>query len=240
MKDVRMSLPSLIGIVTIVGAAAFAAGRSTSPAPAPVALASPPAARPMAMGEAPDPLPMGHPAVSGGVGEMPPGHPPVGGAMGDMPPGRSPAEPAAEASLVWEAPPRWQKAPNASSMRMATYRVPRAAGDADDAELSITQAGGSVEANAARWVGQFDAPSQAKAKRTTRKVGTFDVTVVEVEGTYSGGMGPDQGEKKGWALLGAIVSTADKPYFFKLTGPARSVQGARAEFDKMIASLKPR
>jgi hypothetical protein len=120
-------------------------------------------------------------------------------------------------------------------MRLATYRVPRAAGDTEDAELSVTQAGGSVGANADRWVGQFDAASQKTAKRSTRNVGTLTVTLVEVQGKFEGGMGKDGGA--GWALLGAIVETPGMPHFFKLTGPAKTVLAAHAEFDGMIGTL---
>jgi hypothetical protein len=154
-----------------------------------------------------------------------------------MPPGsEAPGQPA----LEWKAPARWQIAPNASTMRLATYRIPHVQGDSVDPELSIIRAGGSVEANADRWVGQFDAAGQKTAKRSVRKVGAFDVTIVEVEGTYSGGMGKDSGPASGWALLGAIVPTAEMPHFFKLTGPAKSVAAARADFDAFVGGITPR
>jgi hypothetical protein len=147
---------------------------------------------------------------------------------------------AARSSLVWTAPARWQSVPNASTMRLATYRVPRAPGDTEDAELSIMQAGGSVDANVQRWVGQFDAAGQKTAKTSKRKVGALEVTIVEVQGTYSGAMGKEPSSGVGWALLGAIVSTPDMPHFFKLTGPAKTVLAARSELDAMIGSLAQR
>jgi hypothetical protein len=142
----------------------------------------------------------------------------------------------AQTALQWKAPARWKLVPNASTMRLATYSVPRAQGDAADAELSITQAGGSVDANAERWIGQFDTAGQKTATRTTKKVGVLDVTIVQVQGKFSGGMGASAAE--GWALLRAIVATPGMPHFFKLIGPANSVLAARAEFDTMIGSLK--
>jgi hypothetical protein len=122
-------------------------------------------------------------------------------------------------------------------MRLATYRVPRAPGDGADAELSVTQAGGSAEANAQRWIGQFDDAGQKTAKRTTRKIGSLDVLVVEVQGSFSGGMSQETETQPGWALLGAIVSTPGMPHFFKLTGPVKTVALARREFDGMLATL---
>jgi len=162
---------------------------------------------------------------------------PKAGAMALPEPGAA-AEPA---KIEWKAPPRWQSVPNASNMRLATYRVPRAPGDSEDAELTITQAGGSVEANAVRWIGQFDADGQKTAKRSTRKVGALDVTLVEATGNYSAdmgmGMGAEPKSMSGRGLLGAIIATPGMPHFFKMTGPAKSVLAARAELDALIASV---
>lgn len=160
---------------------------------------------------------------------LPPGHVPVADTSG-----MGVAAPAASSSLAWKAPSRWKEAPNTSSMRLATYRIP---GPDGEAEVSVSQAGGSVEANATRWIGQFDADGQRAAKQTTKKVAGFDVTLVEVKGKYSGGMSGDGGANM--ALLGAIVATPDMPHFFKITGPEKTVLAARAELDQLLASLAP-
>jgi hypothetical protein len=211
-------------------------------------MAAPAEPSPMAATENDDPnegndlLPPGHPPTTGGAtAELPAGHPAVDSRdrAGTRP--TMPGAPVSDdAPVEWKAPARWQLVPSANSMRIATYRVPRAPGDSDDAELSIVQAGGSVEANAERWIGQFDAPSQKGAKRSTRKVGPLDVAIVEVQGTYSGGMGKEPSARTGWALLGAIVPTPNMPCFFKLTGPAKSVSAARGEFDALVGSLTSR
>lgn len=158
------------------------------------------------------------------------------------PPPRSsgaPASPSKAGDLSWEAPATWVKAENTSPMRKATYRVPRVAGDAEDGELSISQAGGAVEQNIARWAGQLDRKPE-DAKRQKKRVSGFDVTMVEIRGDY-GGMSmpgaPPQPKKTGWALLGAIVETSP-PTFFKLTGPEQTVLAARADFDRFIDGLK--
>jgi hypothetical protein len=249
----RLSLPTVIGLVAVVGAGAFAAGQSMAPASTSTSITSaspsPPAATlAMATAESDEPLPPGHPPTGAGPamgapGEaLPPGHPPVDplGFQGAPAPMASGAAAAPSALLEWKAPARWQSVPNASTMRIATFKVPRAAGDTEDAELSITQAGGSVDANAERWIGQFDAASQKSAKRSTRTVGGLAVAIVEAKGTLAGGgmgMGNEPSSTTGRALLGAIVSTPGMPYFFKLTGPAASVLAARAELDALLASL---
>jgi hypothetical protein len=249
MTNVRLSLPTVLILLAVVGAGAFAAGQSTSTSssPTPLSNPAPPEPAPMAVAENEDPtdnndmLPPGHPPTTGAApGQLPAGHPPVDSMD------RTGAKPAAAGAIVsdqapfeWKAPARWQLVANANSMRIATYRVPHAPGDSEDAELSVVQAGGSVDANAERWIGQFDSASQKTAKRGTRKVGSLDVAMVEVQGTYSGGMGKES-SRAGWALLGAIAPTSSLPCFFKLTGPAKSVLAARPEFDALIASLTPR
>ena len=175
------------------------------------------------MGASDEALPPGHPPMNGaGAGAL--AAPPLGAASG------------APSTLGWKIPARWQSAPNTSSMRLATYRIPHAPGDTEDGDLSITQAGGSVEANAARWVGQFDEASQKSAKRTTRKVGALEITIVEAKGA-STGMAAGASAASDRALLGAIVPTPGMPHFFKLTGPAKTVLAARAEFDALVASF---
>lgn len=242
MNEARFSLTTLLAVVIIVGAGAFAAGRQTSSQIAP----------------APETVTETRGAATAGVGgeALPPGHTHAGEpAPGqDLPPGHPPVDPAAAAasafapaaaqdsSLAWKAPPRWESMPNASSMRLATYRVPRAAGDPADADVSISQAGGAIDANIDRWIGQFEGEAAKNAKRTKRKVAGLDVTIVEIEGTYSGGMGmgKNDGPAKDWALLGAIVATPGMPHFFKITGPARTVRAARPELDALLSTLATR
>ncbi len=68
-------------------------------------------------------------------------------------------------------------------MRKATYTIPRAAGDAEDGELSVSQAGGGLDQNLTRWAGQFD-QKLADVKREERTTHGLKVMVVEIHGTY--------------------------------------------------------
>ena len=249
MKTVRLSLPTVVVLVAVVGAGAFAAGQSTStdsssPLAAPRVPAHETGEETERASEDDNGLPPGHPPTSGAgsEGPLPIGHPPIDSmdqARAQMQMAVTDTAGRGQSPLEWKLPARWEAVPNASPFRLATCRVPRAPGDDADGELSVTQAGGSVEANADRWIAQFDAAGQKSAKRSTRRVGGLDVTVVEVQGTYSGGM-KDASGGAGWALLGAIASTPGSPHFFKLTGPAKTVLAARREFDQMVSSLVQR
>jgi len=148
-----------------------------------------------------------------------------------------PMPPRVEPSLEWVAPARWQLRPHISSMRIATYEIPHVPGDAENPELSITRAGGDLQVNADRWIAQFDAGAKATAKKTERTIAGVRALFVEVRGAYQG---LDMAEPEpGFLLLGAIVDTPRGAHFFKLTGPAKSVEAARAELEALLASLKP-
>jgi hypothetical protein len=121
-------------------------------------------------------------------------------------------------------------------MRKATYKV------GDDAEMSVSQAGGAIDQNVDRWASQFGAAKDA-VKKTEQKLGSLKVTIVEIKGTYTGsGMpgAPPASPKDHWQLLGAIVEGTDPPYFFKLTGPEKTVTAARGDFDRLVGSLHPK
>ncbi len=150
------------------------------------------------------------------------------------------AAPEGPTDVAYDAPANWQKAENPSPMRKATYKIPRAKGDAEDAELSVSQAGGSVDMNLQRWAGQFS--PKAEVKRTEKKVGDLKVTIAELHGTFSGSGMPGAAAaspKDKWAMLAAIVETTP-PTFFKMTGPENTVNGAKAEFEKLIDGMRAR
>jgi hypothetical protein len=173
----------------------------------------------------------GFPSQSGGG--LPPNHPPIGGPM--SPHGSSaPVADQEEASLVWKMPASWEDAPNTSSMRLATYRVP------GGAEVSVSRAGGNTEANIQRWVGQFDPVGhEARAEKTSHGV---HVITVDLGGTYVGGgmaMGTQTEARPDWGMVAAIAQGPGLPYFFKMTGPAAALRAARPAFDHLVDSIAP-
>ncbi len=162
------------------------------------------------------------------------------GAMG----GQQVVPPPADASpgLVWKVPANWNTL-EARPMRLATYGIPALGGDSEGAECAVfyfgpTQGGGAAE-NLDRWVGQFEHPSQPDRSQT--EIAGFKVWRVHVRGAYlapSGPMMQSTGSKAGYALLGAIVEGPAGRVFFKLTGPQKTVEGSKREFDDMLKSLR--
>ena len=159
------------------------------------------------------------------------------------------AQPApAPGSLTFAAPPGWQTRPAASSMRIAEFVIPRAQGDAEDAELIVFYFGtgaGTIDANVDRWIGQIQqadgSPTKDKAKRTTQTVNGLRLTIVDTEGTYVAEMRPgstDRYNKPGFRLRAAVVETPRGPYYIKMTGPAKTMTAADAAFTAFVGSLR--
>ncbi len=129
-------------------------------------------------------------------------------------------------------------------MRKATYDVPRADKDLEDGECGVFYfgpgMGGSVDANIERWIKQFKDLPGDKIKRADRTANGLVEHTVEVDsGNFNAnamGRGAEM-LKPNFGLLGAIVEEPSGEYFFKLTGPARTIAAARADFYRMLDSV---
>jgi hypothetical protein len=181
-------------------------------------------------------------------GALPPDHPPITGAAGQggaMIP--EPGAPAPGKDLTWTTPKGWVEEPPANAMRRAQYRVPGPAGDGECVVFYFGAGqGGDPESNAARWADQFTLPGGGPARDALKssriEVGAMKVLMVEVAGTYEGGgmMGQPQTPKPDFMLLGAVAVGADANWFFKFTGPEKTVSSQRAAFEGLVKSLRKR
>ena len=139
------------------------------------------------------------------------------------------------------APAGWVAQPPSSSMRVAQYGLP---GPAGEATLGIfffgPGQGGGVEANIERWYGQFEQEDgQPAGRRWTRQVEDIAITGVDISGTFSGGMGMGEATPQaGYRMLGAIAVHRSGAVFFKMTGPAQTVEQWAVSFDEFLDSLR--
>jgi hypothetical protein len=92
------------------------------------------------------------------------------------------------------------------------FSVPAHKEDDHPGRVTIMHAGGSVEENIDRWIGQFSAPDREKLKERTKspakKVAGLDVHLVDISGTYNdrpGGPVAPAVERPNYRLLGAII-----------------------------------
>jgi hypothetical protein len=144
------------------------------------------------------------------------------------------------AGVRWTAPKEWT-IQAVRPMRVATYAIPAAKGSAAG-ECAVYYfgrgQGGGVDENLSRWTRQFE--DAAPARRARRTVRAMTVFTLDVSGTYLAPGGPmmeSRGKLPNYRLLGAIVETPEGLVFFKATGPAPTMERARADFDRMIESI---
>lgn len=146
--------------------------------------------------------------------------------------------------VAWQVPEGWRSEKPKSAMRKATYGVPHVKGDKEDAEVAVFYfgpgQGGTIDANAQRWVGQFSNVKDGDTKRSDREANGMHQHLVEViKGAYGSGMPGDTGVKEGYGMVAAIVETPSGSYFFKMIGPSETVQASRGALLALLDSIKP-
>src|SRR5436190_1474179 len=151
----------------------------------------------------------------------------------------------AEGKLVVTTPEAWKKKMPRSRIIEHEYEIPAVEGDEQPGRMTVMGAGGSIDDNISRWVGQFDLKG-SKPKKEETKVAGQKVYLVDLAGTFKDtppGAGPFSGAKpilrENYRMLGAIIST-DKngQHFVKFYGPKATVEKNEEAFKKMIDSLK--
>ncbi len=150
--------------------------------------------------------------------------------------------------LSFEIPAVWVAEQPAGGMRRAQYRIPapRAGGESGECALfHFPGQGGSVQANLDRWYRQFEQPDGSDTASHARvgrfQAGGLSVTLVEVGGTYLGGMGPGESgqPRPGFRLVAGVVETASGPWFLKCTGPDATMSPAAPGVQALLRSAGP-
>jgi hypothetical protein len=154
----------------------------------------------------------------------------------------------ADGKLVLQGPKSWQVKRPSSGIVDFEFAIPKSEGDETDGRMTVMGAGGSIDANVDRWLGQFrDADGKplgkGTAKTNKRKIGGMDVVVVDIAGTYidkpGGPFAPGPSvERENYRMLAAIVQTKNAGnYFFKFYGPKKTVADNEKAFLEMLETL---
>lgn len=150
--------------------------------------------------------------------------------------------------LSFRVPTDWIQQTPASSMRKAQFEIP-VRGDNNEAASVVVyyfgpNQGGSVENNPKRWEQQFAAPegtslADVKKVEQNRPAG-LTVTILELAGTYVAPLSPRNPNvrhtKPDFRLFAAVVETVDGPFFFKIIGPAQTMDQQRGQYMQLINS----
>lgn len=192
-------------------------------------------------------LPHNHPPVAGpgAVGPdapMPPDHPPIDSAPVEEPAAAPAGGPTVVVNqLLLTAPSAWPRQTVAASpfAPLAAFTLPRAEGDPEDGRLTVSQAAGGVDANIARWQGQFK--ENPPAQKEAREAAGLKVTVVRLAGTLSGGRGPMAAgaDKPNSKLWGAVIEQpGGQLLFLKATGPAKTMDRWDGSFGEFLGAIR--
>lgn len=175
-------------------------------------------------------------AACGGQNVSPPDH------SDEAAPARAASSGAAHAPtgnrLGFDPPEGWVEEAPDSPMRAAQYRIPVEEGE--DLELAVfffgRNQGGDIEANLARWVGQFPDAGEPQRFELTTPVGP--VVGIEIAGTWSPGPMSSSGPRADSRMLAAVVQTPKGNRFVRLVGDDAAVAERRDEFRAFLSSAR--
>lgn len=149
-------------------------------------------------------------------------------------------------NLLVRVPEGWRDRTPSSSMRIAEYVLPAPEGSAaGDAELAVFAGiGGSTEENVNRWYGQFEQPDGTPTAEVARRWEVsggsgISATIVDISGTFKGGMGPSAGRIiPGFRMLAAVVQAGSTVYHLKLTGSRAALDLWAGAFEQLVSNLE--
>ena len=150
------------------------------------------------------------------------------GMAGDVP---APPRPTGGGALTWTLPKGWQETRGGDSMRFATLKPP-VEGRIDASVVVLPGAAGGELANVNRWRNQIGLPplDDAALVRARRPVATKAAEVSLYDFT-------SEGQARSRVIAGLAVVDG-KSWFIKMTGDERAVGAARADFLRLVESLR--
>ena len=145
------------------------------------------------------------------------------------------------AGMKSTAPADWKGEEPSNAMRLYQFKLPKAEGDKDDAELALfffKMGSGSIEANLKRQVAKFnpaDGKDKVEEKVEKTKVGTVEATYQDVSGTFikkASPMAKEGTPMPGYRQLYVVFETSDGQYYMTLIGPAKTIDKHKKAFEE--------
>jgi len=144
-------------------------------------------------------------------------------------------------------PADWKEETPTSKLRQGQFKIPKAEGDKEDAELAIflLPGGGGVDANLKRQINAFkpaDGKTKVGEKQDKIKVGSHDAVYQTVTGTFikkAFPMAQTGTPMPNYKQLYVIFETKDgATASLWLRGPEKTVDKHRKEFDAWVKGFK--
>jgi hypothetical protein len=143
--------------------------------------------------------------------------------------------------ITFEAPSGWNRREPSSGFVLAEFYLPKAEAADRDGRLTVSTAGGDIEANIERWRSQFGEKPEKESRRTTQADG-LEISLVDFSGEFNDQRGPFAPPTKqpGSRMLAAIISVEGELFFVKAVGPERTVAAHEDKFMAFVDSVKKR
>ena len=135
-----------------------------------------------------------------------------------------------ELNLTWNLPDTWVPS-KGHSMRLASFDVPYSKGVGDLSIVSLSGSSGGLLANVNRWRGQVE----------LEPINETDILTISTVGESK--MGPYRvfkminENKKGKAIIAAVLPTGEKTFFIKLTTDVQGISEIEPSFKKFCSSI---
>lgn len=137
--------------------------------------------------------------------------------------------------VKFQVPADWEEKAAQNQFVLGEFSIP---GEGGPARLTLSSAGGGLEANIERWKGQFNpGPNDPEPRESEITFDGRKGSLIELAGTFSDMMNRGT-PSRNWRMLGVAVPMGDTNFFVKLTGPASIITARRDEFLKFVESAK--
>jgi hypothetical protein len=153
------------------------------------------------------------------------------------------------AGMKSKTPSNWKEEEPSSNMRLTQFKLPKAEGDTEDAELIIFYfkgGSGSAEDNMKRQLAKFK-PLEGKEKLDVKvdkiKVGKIEAPYQDITGNYLKKTRPfdpaDKGkEMTNYRQIYVPLITESGDFYPTLVGPAKTVEKHKKAFDEWLKNFK--
>ena len=143
--------------------------------------------------------------------------------------------------ITLTAPPGWDRRAPSSGFVLAEFYLPKVEGADRDGRLTVSTAGGDLEANIERWRSQFGGKPEKESRRTTNADG-LEITLVDYSGEFNDQRGPfaPATPQPGSRMLAAIIPIEGELFFVKAVGPEKTIAKYADEFVAFVESVKRR
>jgi hypothetical protein len=146
-------------------------------------------------------------------------------------------------------PAGWKEEAPTSNMRLTQFKLPKAEGDSEDAELIVfffKSGSGSAEDNLKRQLAKFkplEGKDKVEAKLEKIKIGKYEAQYQDITGTFLSKSRPADPaakvtEKTNYRQLYVVLLTDNGDFYPTLVGPAKTVEKHKKDFEEVLKGLK--